>query len=173
VIHTSKNTPNQVSGKGDQTQLVAALREAMRKHRVSMRQLSDDLAIPYRSIQNYFSGESRLPADVLIAICRKVGLEVDYLAKGSFQVSHYELLDAVQSALGDVLQWLDFSPAGKMILRSAPAPDTSSQLSVAHILAAKINEEYARFRAEWLEKGTLPPITSAEFIGSVKRRRSK
>lgn len=171
VFHMVKNTPKQVLSKdGSSAWLLNALKGALRTRGVSMRHLSDSLKIPYRSIQNYFSGESRIPADILLRICGEIGLEADYLAKGSFELSHADLQDALHKVLGDVLPSLDIRTDGKAALRDKPTQDRAELLSVVHVLTVRLNQAYANYRQASFSGQISRPITSTDFL---KRRSRK
>jgi transcriptional regulator with XRE-family HTH domain len=131
----------------DSDRLISALKAALKARRVTMRQLSDSLHIPYRSLQNYLSGESRLPADVLLSICQEIGLEADYLAKGNFELSHFDLYDAV------------LNPASK-----------AEVLSAAHVLTVQLNEAYAGLREHSLKTGVVRPVTSTRHEARRRKR---
>lgn len=146
--------------------LVSVLKGVLKKKRVSMRHLSDKLNIPYRSLQNYMSGESRMPADVLLSITKEIGLEADYLLENGFYLTHYDMYDAVISVLGEVIPWIDIGRTGVAELRSEPSSERTHQLSVAHILAVKLSEEYGRCRQAWLNNGTPghPRLTTEGYL---------
>lgn len=166
VFHMVKNTPNQVHDKLPDDWLVVALKDALKARKVSMRHLSERLSIPYRSLQNYFSGESRIPADVLLRVCAEIGLEADSLLKHSFQVSHADLYDAVVLVLKDVLPHIEIKGDGAVV-RASPAGDRSEFLTAAHVLTVRLNEAYARYREEAFKGGSAIPRTSEQM---AKRR---
>ena len=67
----------------------------------TIRSLSDETGIPYRSLQNYFSGTSKMPAGVLLKLCQELSINSDYLAHGTFQLPHTTLRDALYRSLGE------------------------------------------------------------------------
>jgi len=164
VLHMVKNTPNQVYNKLPDDWLVVALRDALKARRVSMRHLSESLSIPYRSIQNYVSGESRIPGDVLLRICAEIGLEPQHLLTGSFEVSHSDLYDAVFQVFGDLLSLIDFDSGAKITLRETASKDRSEAMTVAHILTRRLNEAYARYRDHSFKGQLSKPRTSSEMV---------
>ncbi len=168
VHHKVNNTPNQVSCKAPDDWLVVALKSAIKARGVSMRDLSDRLSIPYRSLQNYLSGESRIPADVLLRVCAEIGLEADHLLKGSFEVAHGDLYDAVLRVFKDVLPSIEIGAGNRLRLREEPSKDHSEALTVAHILAVRLNEAYAHFREASFKGGVNKPQSSSEV-----RKRSR
>lgn len=164
VSHTGKNTPNQVYCKDtDSDRLINALKAALKVRGVSMTQLSRSLHIPYRSLQNYFSGESRLPADVLLAICDYIGLETDYLTKGTFEISHPDLYDTVFKVLGDLLPHIEINPSGKAALRAEITTSRAEVQGVATLLALRLNEAYAAYRKSSFEDRFSKPRTPSEL----------
>lgn len=159
-----KNTPNQVYSKLPDDWLVVALRDALKARRVSMRHLSEALSIPYRSIQNYVSGESRIPGDVLLRICAEIGLEPQYLLTGSFEISHSDLYDAIHQVFGDLLPLIDIDGGAKIKLRESASKDRSEALTAAHILTRRLNEAYARYRDQSFREQISKPRTSSEMV---------
>lgn len=157
------NTPNQVYDKAADDWLLIALKDALKARGVSMRHLSNQLAIPYRSLQNYLSGESRIPSDVLLRICGEIGLEADYLREGSFEVSHSDLYDAVHAVFKDVLPLLELKQGNRLIVRDEPA-GRAETLTVAHILTVRLNEAYARYRELSFKGKVSKPRTSTETV---------
>lgn len=163
-----KNTPNQVHDKAADDWLVEALKDALKVRRVSMRHLSEKLSIPYRSVQNYLSGESRIPADVLLRVCEEIGLEVDQLVKGSFEISHADLNDAVMQVFKDVLPLLEIRAGARLAVKPEPSKDRSEAMTIAHILTVRLNEAYARFREQSFRGGVSKPRTSSEVRKRIK-----
>ncbi|WP_425486578.1 helix-turn-helix domain-containing protein [Chelatococcus caeni] len=131
------------------SQLAARMREVMKLRGVSMRSLSADLGIPYRSVQNYLSGEVRIPATFLLLFCSHIGVEADYFIYGNFHPSHEELYDALFSilleagCLPDPKVARDDETGGEVI-------DSSERIAVARRITAVVSERYDHYRRTWL-----------------------
>ena len=105
----------------DDAQLVSGLKRAMDASRVTLRELSRQTEVPYRSLQNYMSGRSRLPADVYVALCAALGIDTQYVVQGSFQLPIDPLYDVLWRVLGDGLLTLEAKPTPP-----APTPSRST-----------------------------------------------
>ncbi|WP_129221561.1 helix-turn-helix domain-containing protein [Lichenibacterium ramalinae] len=132
-------------------EMLARLRDALKRKSVSLRHLSQALGVPYRSVQNYLGGETRMPASFLINVCGYVGLEPSFLYNGDFRPHYHDLKDAVAKACQvlDIPRQEDAQLVDG-ILRSGETPqrvfvDRATEL---------ISENYDRFRHEWLNRRT-------------------
>jgi transcriptional regulator with XRE-family HTH domain len=83
------------------------LREGIKRSMVeiewTMRDLSSATGIPYRSVQNYLTGKSRMPAAVLVEICQAMTIDVEYVLNGTMNAQKWPLFDALWDAFGDFL----------------------------------------------------------------------
>ncbi|QND52786.1 helix-turn-helix transcriptional regulator [Phyllobacterium sp. 628] len=69
----------------------------------TMRDLSEATDIPYRTLQNYLSGKTKMPASTLIAICDLLRIDLKFILEGEFDVAHWPLYDALWATFGDFL----------------------------------------------------------------------
>lgn len=99
--------------------LVDGLREIISRKGLKMPFLAKELGISYRSLQNYFYKNSRMPIWVYLKLCALTGISPDYLIEGRFKLEYHELLQAVEAALAPVLDGLDVDVTGKVYLRDA------------------------------------------------------
>ena len=90
--------------------IILGIKRAMKLSRVSMKALSQDTGVPYRSIQNYLSGGTRMPADVYVQILEVLGVDNQYILHGNFHLKHFPLWDSLWAALGDSLVNTEFRP---------------------------------------------------------------
>lgn len=91
--------------------------------------------------------------------------------KGSFEISHGDLYDAVIRVFQDVLPSIAIGAGNRLRLKEEPSKDRSEALTVAHVLAGRLNEAYAHYRELSFKGGASKPRTTAEL--KEKRRRSK
>ncbi len=68
-----------------------------------MTELAEQLQIPYRTLQNYFSLTSDMPLWVYIAICRAARIDPTYPINGSFKLNHHALQQALIDTLGNLI----------------------------------------------------------------------
>ncbi len=107
-----------------------------------MRTISFELAVPYRSVQNYINGESEMPATFFLRVCDLAGVEADYFIQGHFRPSGPELWDAVFHAM-DLAGLL---PPPK--INSDGVADFSDRDNLVSTVAAHVSERYDRKRSE-------------------------
>lgn len=132
-------------------ELLVRLRDALKRKRVSLRHLSQVLGVPYRSVQNYMGGETRMPASFLINVCGYIGLEPSFLYHGDFRPHYYDLKDAVAKAC-KILNVPNHEEPELVdgILRSGDTP----QRMFVDRATELISENYDRFRHDWLNRRT-------------------
>lgn len=121
-------------------ELAEKIRELLMTSRKSQMDVSRDLGVPYRSVQKYMSGETRIPATFLIALCRSLDVELDYLVTGDFRPRQWELFDAVIRVLDDL---------GVLAPRNN-TENATGRAVIAGTATATIRESYDRFRREAL-----------------------
>ncbi|WP_083850568.1 helix-turn-helix domain-containing protein [Rhodovulum sp. PH10] len=150
--------------------LAAKLKDALKKKGVSLRDLSEALQIPYRSVQNYLSGESRIPADFLLNVCNYTGIEADFFIYGDFRLVDIELYYALFAVLdgSDLLPQLHRTDRGAF-----DSEDQQERQRIVSGLTTALIERYDRYRADWLANRlgpeNLPPGKRRAF-GRAKRK---
>ena len=128
-------------------EMLARLRDAFKRKRVSLRSLSQALGVPYRSVQNYMGGETRMPASFLLNVCGYIGLESGFLYHGDFRPHYHDLKDAVAKAC----KILDVPPyeEPKLVGGSYRTGETPQRVFIDRATEL-ISENYDRYRHEWL-----------------------
>lgn len=133
-----------------QVEIVATLREAMKKRSVKLTDLSRLTGVPYRSLQNYFSRRTEMPALVYLKLCAQLGLDPFYVKEGSFKVEYLPLRRALLDTVGHQLPTHDFLEDRSMTLVPYSGPERSSQElwkdagTVAHFVARAYDHERER-----------------------------
>lgn len=135
----------------DDATLVRALRDVIKAKKVSLRTISERLGVPYRSVQNYVGGETRMPADFLLNVCSFIGIEPEYLVYGDFYLRENDLYDALAKSLerANLIE-------PTQILRHARALSEDEQaayeerLRILDLVTTLTSEHYERLRQEWL-----------------------
>lgn len=92
--------------------LIADLKAVLKERKVSLRALSKDIGVPYRTMQNYFSNTTRLPAIILISILEYVGEDISYLRTKKHLLAHHVLYDALWHVFGGVLDKISIDELG-------------------------------------------------------------
>ncbi|MGU9981371.1 hypothetical protein ACJ4V0_15145 [Phreatobacter sp. HK31-P] len=132
----------------DEESLVRDLKALMKMRKRSARSISEAIKVPYRSIQNYLSGESRIPAVVLIAILDELGADIRLLRHGDALLSHWDLNDAIFRVFGDYLSEIDIDAIGQTrnLGRSETTPEDlmeqTRRVKKASTLAGRLSEAY-------------------------------
>lgn len=76
------STPNQVSKPGARHSIGGAIKEAMRRRGVRLRELAEAAEIPYRTLQNYLLDTSPIPARALAQVAEVLDVSADWLVSG-------------------------------------------------------------------------------------------
>lgn len=127
-----------MSNELSEPELLAELRAVLKRRGVSLRTISAELGVPYRSVQNYISGESKLPAVFFLRVCELAGVESDYFIQGHFRPSGPELWDAIAHAL-DLAGLL---PPGN------GERESMERSNLVSTVTAHVSERYDRKRSE-------------------------
>lgn len=128
-------------------EIVATLREAMKKRAVKLTDLSRLTGVPYRSLQNYFSRRTEMPAQVYLKICAQLGLDPFYVKEESFKIEFVPLRNALLNTIGHQLPTHEFLEDRSMTLVPYAGPERSSQElwkdagTVAHFVARAYDRE--------------------------------
>jgi transcriptional regulator with XRE-family HTH domain len=144
----------------DDQSIIDGLRALMKKKKISVRTLAEQINIPYRTLQNYLTGATRFPVSVFLAASEALGLERHYIVSNSLELSHWDLHDAILTVFGDLLDRIRVDEKGNILeILADPVKDGSHKAIVSSILAGKLSKEYARFREDSLLKaaGLRPP----------------
>lgn len=144
----------------DDRQLAESLRSILEEKRVTIRTLSRDLDIPYRSMQNYLSGKNRIPATVLISILDKLGVDLHYMRYRDHMLRHSDLYDAIWDTLGDNLLTIELPSRNRYLDPQNNSDDRSKfnkKQSTATALSILISEKYDSYSRRYY--GTPPSKT--------------
>ena len=133
-----------------QVEIVATLREAMKKRAVKLTNLSRLTGVQYRSLRNYFSRRTEMPALVYLKICAQLGLDPFYVKEENFKIEFLPLRKALLDTVGQQLPTHDFLEDRSMTLVPYVGPERSSQElwkdagTVAHFVARAYDRERER-----------------------------
>lgn len=143
-------------------QLVSDIKRLLKERKRSLRSLASLIGVPYRTMQNYMSGESRIPAAVLIAIVDELsGGDLRYLRHGDHLLRHADLFDAIIQVLGDELLSLNPDKIGsrRMLTTAYEDPEIHSRYTVlASKLAEQISLAYSTLVANRQHHGVFTTI---------------
>src|SRR3954451_15643205 len=79
---------------------IAARLTALRHQRKSsVREVSEAIGLPYRTVQNYLSGRVSIPATFVAKCCELFNVEADIVLFGGIDLGPESLLTAVESVL--------------------------------------------------------------------------
>ena len=144
-------------------ELANDLRNIMKKYKRSARSLSQKIGLPYRSMQNYMSGETRIPAVVLIEILEYLGSDIQEMRQGNRLLRHGDIYDAVFRVFGDYLLNIDLKEIGKKtLIEDFGSPEIlikhQEKLIIASELAVRLSEAYDEFARDHGLNGRSPTI---------------
>ncbi|MEN3794587.1 helix-turn-helix transcriptional regulator [Fulvimarina sp. MAC3] len=83
--------------------IIQAVRAGLAKMGWSVKDLGEATGIPYRSLQNYMMGRTRMPASTLVAISRLIDLEIRDFDDQKRRMHKWHLYDALWTIFGDQL----------------------------------------------------------------------
>jgi hypothetical protein len=133
-------------------QVLAGLRKVLRRRGVKLTDLASQIGVPYRSLQNYMAGTSRMPLDVYLRICGSIGITPDYPIAGRFRLDHHALQRAIADTLGESLKRLSVSEDSVLSIESAPSRvEAGHDQRVSGFLAAIIAGRYDTIREASLD----------------------
>lgn len=150
----------------DEETLLRDLKALMKHKKRSARSISQSIGVPYRSMQNYLSGESRIPAIVLVKILDELGATLRMLRFGDDLLSHSDLFDAVYRVFGEFLNQIDLKEIGKRSSSVISRLSTPEELEahrrrgeVASEVAVRLSEAYDEYsRSNQFSPGPFPTI---------------
>lgn len=148
----------------DEEALIRDLKALMKQRKRSARSISQAINVPYRSMQNYLSGESRTPAIVLIAILDELGADLRLLRSGDNLLRHADIYDAVHRVFGDYLSKIDLEEIGQRRhtnRRTLLPEDLEEQVRRSRIaleLAVRLSEAYDEFVRNQEAPGQFPTV---------------
>jgi hypothetical protein len=111
--------------------IVTAFRDAMKAGRRTIRSVSVNTGIPYRSLQNYLAGKSRMPASVYLNLCNELAITNDYVIHRTFQLDHEPLTRALTATLGGTDQPGQLSRLVKTFNNELQRAETDRMLAFA------------------------------------------
>jgi len=122
--------------------IISGIKRVMKERKRSIKSMSESTGLPYRSLQNYLSGSSRLPADVYVKILEVLDVDNQYIMEGTFHLKYWPLWDSLWASLGDSLVNTEYKP-------DTGFPDdmefhNRKQLAAAKLLE-RINDNYNKF----------------------------
>lgn len=123
--------------------IVNGVKRALGEKRWSVRQLSSLTDIPYRTLQKYTSGETKMPAAALVRICDVLDVDLYYLVHGEFDLNHIALWDALWDVLGDGLLDIKYAPSDHDM---SDMSQHQQKQEAASEMAAKIRSAYEKHR---------------------------
>lgn len=143
-------------------EIVAGFRRALDLSGRTIRSVSVSTGIPYRSLQNYLSGTSKMPAAVFLALCEDLGVNSNFIRHGFFGIQPSTVEDALWRTLGETV--LHGRPTGTPLHLANLASNQRKLVGVAaahfaHVydaiatayigeLGAEISADQARFPSD-------------------------
>lgn len=83
--------------------LVASRIDRLRElNGLSLRQFAEVLGMPYRTIQNYLTGDVKIPAEFIHKSCRYFGVEIDFVFYAGIDFDRSAMAQTVSDVFGDI-----------------------------------------------------------------------
>lgn len=131
----------------DDDEAIDRLRAILDRRSIKLTDLSKETGIPYRTLQNYMYKKAKMPLASGAAICRWLGITVEYLFCGKYEFDFHALKDAVTNTLGELLDEIDcdFDSGMSLSKRVMPITDTKVHRNrIAGTIAVFIQGNYDR-----------------------------
>jgi transcriptional regulator with XRE-family HTH domain len=132
--------------------LVGRIDRFLERRGITLRKFANDLKLPYRTVQNYMTGDVRLPASFLGSVCSYLGVEADYLLFGGVDVDRTAFDESFFHIFEDVLTSIDCD-GGRAVVRAPAAPQLSGTRAqeswknhITLLLGPALRDEYVRRR---------------------------
>lgn len=127
--------------------IVDALRAVMKRRKIKLVDIASDIGIPYRNLQNYMYKKAKIPLDVYINICNRIGITADYPAHGKFKISTHDMQEAVIIVLGsELLNSIEFDEHLRWTIGPRRELDGSRVRRTAMVFATLFGGAYDRIR---------------------------
>ncbi|HAI68975.1 MAG TPA: XRE family transcriptional regulator, partial [Gammaproteobacteria bacterium] len=82
------------------------LKEIMLANKLNLKEFSEKIKIPYRTLQNYLLGKRTIRMDALTNICIHMGINLNWLATGKGEMYDRKGTEKVKT-LGGTIEWLN------------------------------------------------------------------
>ncbi|WP_333825960.1 helix-turn-helix domain-containing protein [Pinisolibacter sp.] len=132
----------------DDAEIASRLRDILKLKGISLRDISDALEMPYRTVQNYMTGSSKIPATFVFGVCHILDVEPDFLLYGDFKPQYADLHSAVLEALDDCGSIAGYIAGPGTAQGVVVEVDGEKFLSLGWRLAAAVSEAYDRARRD-------------------------
>ena len=119
---------------------------------LSLKRLAEKLHMPYRTVQNYLTGNVKVPSDFIAQCCRIFAVEADYLLFNAVDLDQMALTLAINSVLRCILPDVEVSSDGLRLKASGsnafddPIARDFHESAMLRQLAAAIRNGYVRHR---------------------------
>ena len=100
----------------DDDSLISQLRDIMKLQKVSIKTISDDLEIPYRTLQNQFSGSSKIPASTFLRIVNYLNIPASVITHNCFVLNDKILAQVLVDYLGSALPTITAGPDNAFVI---------------------------------------------------------
>ena len=144
TMHQNRCMSTMIFDKDEQINIPENLSCIMKEDNITMRMLSDARGVPYRSVQNYLSGKSRMPADVFVSFCSYLDVDINYIRTGKFNIYHWSLWDALYDVFGDGI--FDFKFKEELSIDDDTFENRVKRTEIAKDVAIKLEKAYQQNR---------------------------
>lgn len=119
------------------------------KRGITLKKVSNDLDIPYRSLQNWAASRSTVPTDVVRRLSAYLGIEADYILFGGVDLDQGVLTRCLERAITPLLDLLPDTEikVSDRLGRSVPV-HSGSRDELVSLLANLLRREYLGERAQ-------------------------
>ena len=93
---------------------------------LSLREFAEALGMPYRTIQNYLTGDVKIPAEFIHKSCRYFGVEIDFVFYAGIDFDRLAMAQTVSEIFGDIVDGLTVADGALKIRSEGKKPESDS-----------------------------------------------
>lgn len=118
------------------------LRRELDASHASLREVSAQTGVPYRSLQNYLSGSTPIPLDVLARICTVYTISADYIIHGTYLLIEDRIRYAIRRKFLTPLELANAVMPGSIDMSAIAEIDGRQLDAMADSMTAGVVREY-------------------------------
>ncbi len=90
---------------------------------IKLTELANGIGVPYRTLQNQFSGSSKMSASTALSILHYLGVSSDLIVKENSALNGVAMSMALQEVFGDYLPTVSLTAEGEFIMEFPAEPN--------------------------------------------------
>lgn len=154
LVHVNMSSENDLSGREPVDYRVwERVDRILDRRQISLKKISNDLQISYRTLQNYRAHKTNVSVPNLKKICQYLEVEADYFLFGGVDLDRSVLWGAIEKTLSDLLDSMTFKERQLVMSPGQELPEKRQTKAI--VIGAEVRDRYIldRDAKRWKEKG--------------------